>query len=51
MHLKLAMVVQHMVDKDEDLSDISKKMDKEVWDNSKNLDIWLAVNYFIVLNG
>jgi len=51
MHLKLAMVVQHMVDKDEDLGDISKEMDKEDWDNSENIDIWLDVNYFIVLNG
>jgi hypothetical protein len=50
MHLKLAMVVQHVVDKDEDLGDVSKEMDKEDWDNSKNLDIWLDVNYFI-LNG
>jgi hypothetical protein len=31
MHLKLAMVVQHMVDKDEDLGNISKEMDKEDW--------------------
>ncbi len=51
MHLKLGMVVQHMVDKDEDLGDISKEMDKEDWDNSENIDIWLDVNYFIVLNG
>jgi hypothetical protein len=51
MHLKLAMVVQHMVDKDEDLGDISKEMDKEDWDNFENIDIWLDVNYFIVLNG
>jgi hypothetical protein len=29
MHLKLAMVVQHVVDKDEDLGDIFKEMDKE----------------------
>jgi hypothetical protein len=50
MHLKLAMVVEHMVDKDEDWRDISKEMDKEDWDNSKNLDIWLDLNYFIVLN-
>jgi hypothetical protein len=27
----LAMVVQHMVDKDEDLGNISKEMDKEDW--------------------
>jgi hypothetical protein len=40
-----------MVDKDEDLGDIFKEMDKEDWDNSKNLDICLDVNYFIVLNG
>jgi hypothetical protein len=40
-----------MVDKDEDLGDIFKEMDKEDWDNSKNQDIWLDVNYFIVLNG